>query len=223
MGIRAQRKLFRWVSVLTLAISIPEALLAQTAGKPDPGKPSESATRTSASAPADASVSDSSRPAVPSDYRVGAQDELVVSVWHEPELSEDVVVRPDGKITLPLLNDVKVTGLTTSELQALLTEKLKSVVNDPQVTIIIKAVNSRKVFLVGNVLKQGAYPLMSRTTVLELIAQAGGLGPFAKSGSIYILRKGGDRETRIPFNYKKALSGKGVDPVLEPNDMVVVP
>ena len=222
MGIRAQRKLSRWANALTLAISIPGALLAQTAGKPDPGKSNESATPAAASAP-DASVSDSSRPAVPSDYRVGAQDELIVSVWHEPELSEDVAVRPDGMITLPLLNDVKVTGLTTSELQALLTEKLKSVVNDPQVTIIVKAVNSRKVFLVGNVLKQGAYPLMSRTTVLELIAQAGGLGPFAKSGSIYILRKSENKETRIPFNYKKALSGKGADPVLEPNDMVVVP
>ena len=159
----------------------------------------------------------------PSDYRVGPEDELQISVWHEPELSQLVVVRPDGMITLPLLNDVKVAGMTMDELQAFLTEKLKSVVNEPQVTVSVKAVHSRKVFLVGNVMKQGAYPLGGRMTVLELIAEAGGLSPFAKGGSIYVLRKENDKETRLPFNYKKALSGKGANPELQSGDMVVVP
>jgi polysaccharide export outer membrane protein len=108
-------------------------------------------------------------------------------------------------------------------MQVLLTEKLKPVVNDPQVTVMVKGVKSRKVFLVGNVAKQGVYPLGGKKTVLEVIAEAGGLGPFAKTGSIYILRKEGDREQRIPFNYKKALSGKGANPELMPGDMVVVP
>jgi polysaccharide biosynthesis/export protein len=160
---------------------------------------------------------------LPSDYRVGAEDELQVQVWHEPELSQAVVVRPDGLITLPLLNDIKVSGLTTDELQALLTEKLKTVVNDPQVTVIVRAVHSRKVFAVGNFVKQGSYMLGGKMTVLELIAEAGGLSPFAKSGSIYILRKADGKETRIPFNYKKALKGKSDNPDLLPGDMVVVP
>ncbi len=160
---------------------------------------------------------------LPTDYRVGPEDELMISVWHEPELSQLVVVRPDGMITLPLLNELKVGGLTTEEMQALLTEKLKTLVNDPQVTVIVKAVHSRKVFLVGNVAKQGVYPLGGGKTVLELIAEAGGLGPFAKSRSIYVLRKENGKEIRLPFNYKKALSGKGSNPELMPGDMVVVP
>lgn len=172
---------------------------------------------------ADAQPATNSNLKLPSDYRVGAEDELQVQVWHEPELSQAVVVRPDGLITLPLLNDIKVSGLTTDEMQALLTEKLKTVVNDPQVTVIVKAVHSRKVFAVGNVMKQGVYALGGKKSVLELLAEAGGLGPFAKSGSIYILRKADGKETRIPFNYKKALKGKSDNPDLLPGDMVVVP
>lgn len=159
----------------------------------------------------------------PSGYRIGASDELTISVWHEPELSEAVTVRPDGMITLPLLNDVTVAGLTTEEMQGLLTDRLKSLVNDPQVTVIVKAVHSQKVFAAGNVVKQGVYALEGRQTALELLVEAGGLGPFAKSGSIYILRNVNGKPTRMPFNYKKALSGKGANPELQPGDMVVVP
>jgi len=159
----------------------------------------------------------------PSGYHIGPADELMITVWHEPELSEGIVVRPDGMITLPLLNDIKVAGLTTEETQSLLTEKLKTLVNDPQVTVIVKAVHSQKVFAAGNVVKQGVYALDGRKTVLELLVEAGGLGPFAKGGSIYILRNVDGKETRIYFNYKKALSGKSANPELQPGDMVVVP
>ena len=159
----------------------------------------------------------------PNGYMIGPDDELTISIWHEPELSQGVVVRPDGMITLPLLNDIRIAGLTTEEAQALLTDKLKTVVNDPQVTVIVKTIKSQKVFLVGNVAKQGTYMLGSRKTVLELIAEAGGLGPFAKSGSIYVLRKQNGKQTRLAFNYKRALSGKGVNPELNVGDMVVVP
>jgi polysaccharide biosynthesis/export protein len=159
----------------------------------------------------------------PIGYRVGADDELTISVWHEPELSQGVVVRPDGMITLPLINDVKVVGLTTEELQALLTEKLKTVVNEPQVTVIVKTIRNQRVFVMGAVGKQGSYPMGGNLTVLQLISQAGGLGPFAKVRSIYILRREDGKELRIPVNYKKALAGKGDDPVLKTNDMVVVP
>jgi polysaccharide export outer membrane protein len=144
-------------------------------------------------------------------------------VWHEPEFSQTVEVRPDGMITLPLLNDIKIAGLSTEELRVLLTDKLKTVVNDPQVTIIVKAIRSLNVFLVGAVGKQGMYSLTSGLTVLELITQGGGLGPFAKSGSIYILRTVNGKQVRIGFNYKKAVQGKGDDPVLQSGDKVVVP
>lgn len=156
-------------------------------------------------------------------YRVGVDDELMISVWHEPEMSQAVVVRPDGMITLPLINDIRVLDLTTEELQATLTEKLKAVVNDPQVTVTVKAIKSLRVFLVGAVGKQGMYPLSSGLTALELLAEGGGLGAFAKSGSIYILRNQNGKQVRIPFDYKKALKGKGDNPVLQPGDMIVVP
>lgn len=159
----------------------------------------------------------------PPGYRVGVDDELAISVWHEPEFSQSVVVRSDGMVTLPLLNDIKVVGLSTEELRTLLTDKLRTVVNDPQVTIIVKAIRSLKVFLVGSVGKQGMFPLTSGLTVLQLITQGGGLGPFAKSRSIYILRTVNSKQVRIGFNYKKALQGKGEDPVLQSGDMVVVP
>jgi polysaccharide export outer membrane protein len=162
-------------------------------------------------------------PLVPRDYRIGVDDELMVSVWHEAELSQAVVVRPDGMITMPLLNDIRVVGLTPEEMQLLLVDKLKTLVNDPQVTVSIKAVHSRKVFVVGNVAKQGVYPLGGSTTVLQVIIEAGGLGVFAKSRSIYVLRKENGQQVRLPINYKKALSGKSPDLVLQPGDMVVVP
>ncbi len=156
-------------------------------------------------------------------YRVGVDDDLLISVWHEPELSQAVVVRPDGMITLPLLGDIKAAGLTTEELQAVLAEKMKTLVNEPQVTVLVKAVKSRKVYAMGAVAKQGVYPLSGKLTVLELIAEAGGLGPFAKTRSIYILRTVNSKQVRIGFHYKKALSGKGDNPQLQPGDMVVVP
>lgn len=162
-------------------------------------------------------------PRVPGGYRVGVDDEMLISVWHEPEFSQTVVVRPDGMITMPLLNDIKVVGLTTEELQATLTEKLKAIVNEPQVTVVVKTIKSLKVFLVGSVVKQGMYPLTGGLTVLQLLAEGGGLGPFAKSGSIYILRDEGGKQIRIGFKYKDALKGKGNNPLLQPGDMVVVP
>jgi len=158
-------------------------------------------------------------------YQIGVDDELQISVWREPELTSTVVVRPDGKITLPLLNDIEVVGLRTEELQNLLTEKLKAYVNEPQVTVSARAIRSRKVYLLGQVPRPGAYLLGGRKTVLQLLAEAGGLGLFAKSGSIYILRKQNGHETRIPFDYSKAVRGRsdkeGI--TLLPGDMVVVP
>ncbi len=156
-------------------------------------------------------------------YRIGIEDELQISVWREPELNSMVVVRPDGNITVPLLNDVQAIGLRPEELQTVLTHRLKAFVNEPQVTVVVRQIRSRKVYLFGEVVRQGTFSLNGRKTVLELLAEAGGLGPFAKSESIYILRNLGGRQLRIPFSYKKALAGRGESIALLPGDMVVVP
>ncbi len=156
-------------------------------------------------------------------YVIGVEDELQIAVWREPELSTAVVVRPDGMITLPLVNEVKAVGLKTDELQNVLTEKLKNVVNEPQVTVIVRAIHSRKVYLVGQVGHQGTYPLNGDMTALELLAAAGGVGPFGKADSIYILREQNGKKIRIPFHYKKALAGKSENVTLQPGDLVVVP
>lgn len=158
-------------------------------------------------------------------YRIGAEDELAVSVWHEPDLSTTAVVRPDGMITLPLLNDLKVSGMTTHQLQDMLTDKLKDFVKDPQVTVVVRQIRSRRVYLFGEVARPGTYPLNSTKTVLELLAEAGGPGTYAKLKSIYVIRQENGTRKRLPFHYKRALSGKSMsdDILLKPGDMVVVP
>ncbi len=135
------------------------------------------------------------------------------------------MVRPDEMITLPLLNDVKVVGLTPKEVQFLLIEKLKPFVNAPEVAVIVRQIRSRKVYIVGEAARQGAFPLNGKKTVLEMIAEAGGLGQFAKAESIYILRNAGGKQMCIPFNYKKAISGQNSkgNIVLLPGDVIVVP
>jgi polysaccharide export outer membrane protein len=156
-------------------------------------------------------------------YVIGVEDELQISVWREPELSTVVVIRPDGMITLPLINDVKAVGLKTEELQNLLVEKLKNYVNEPQVTVIVRAIHSRKVYLIGQVGHQGTFPINGDMTMLELLAAAGGVGTFAKADSIYVLREQNGKKIRVPFHYKKAVEGKSENLVLQPGDVVVVP
>ena len=172
--------------------------VARAALPANPEHPAGGATATpSSSTPAAAPVVDSEG------YRIGVADSLMVSVWQEPELSISVVVRPDGMITLPLVNDVSVVGLKTEELQGLLTEKLKPFVNTPQVTIIVQGIRSRKVYLVGKVGRQGTFDLNENKTVLELIGEAGGLGAFSKSSSIYILRQVGTKRSRSASTIRK--------------------
>ncbi len=208
-------------SIASLSAASSES--SSRAGKKGKNKGSEPATSSPASTPA-GTVQYSIQAVDNATYRIGVEDELQVSVWREPELSLSVVVRPDGMISVPLLNDVPVVGLTPMQLQTLLGEKLKEFVSQPQVTIIVRGIRSRKVFLVGNVGTQGAFPLNGAKTVLELMAEAGGPGPFAKAGSIYILRTENGRQIRIPFNYKKAITGRTLNNIeLQPGDIVVVP
>src|SRR5271157_3123923 len=162
-------------------------------------------------------------PKVDSNYVVGIADSLLISVWKEPDFSGPVVVRPDGIITLPVVGDVRVVGLTTGQVQDILTEKLKTVVTEPQVTVIVRDIKSRKVYLVGKVGRPGAVVLAGHETVLQILAEAGGPAQFAKPQKMYILRTTGDQQKRIPFNYKKVLAGSEPDLALIVGDVIVVP
>jgi polysaccharide export outer membrane protein len=159
------------------------------------------------------------------EYVIGEQDVLAITVWKEPELSGIVVVRPDGKITVPLVNELKVVGLTPIQLQDLLVQKLKPFVNVPQVTVSVRQINSRNVYLIGQAAREGAFPINSSTTVLQLIAEAGGLRDFAKRKRIYVIRKEGQKQVRYPFDYDAAIRGRNPKQniVLQPGDMVIVP
>jgi polysaccharide export outer membrane protein len=161
----------------------------------------------------------------PADYVIGAEDVLSIVVWREKDLTADVMVRPDGKVSLPLLNDVEAAGLTPEELRMRLTEATARYVESPNVTVIVKAINSRKVFITGEVAKPGPYPLGGPTTVLQLIAQAGGLLEYADRENINVMRNSGAKMSMVRFNYKDVSRGRNVEQniVLKPGDTVIVP
>jgi polysaccharide export outer membrane protein len=159
----------------------------------------------------------------PDSYIIGEQDALVITVWKEKEISGSVVVRPDGKITVPLVGEVKAAGMTPVQLQSILAEKLKPFVTVPQVTVAVNEIRSRKVYLIGHSAREGPFMINSSTTVLQIIAQAGGLKDFAKKKKIYILR--GKGQVHLPFNYDDVIKGKHPEQniQLEPGDTIVVP
>jgi polysaccharide export outer membrane protein len=156
-------------------------------------------------------------------YKIGPQDVLRIDVWKETEISRSVPVRPDGKISLPLLNDVQAAGLTPMELANIITEGLKKFINAPQVTVSVSEINSRRVYVTGEVTKPGAYPLVPNMTALQLITSASGFTQFARIKGIYILRTEGGKQVKHPFSYKDVLSGKTDDIALQPGDTIVVP
>lgn len=202
-------------------------------GGGSPAETSSADAKTAVPAPdtpaADSSVHpDSKGPSTPKSkiddsYIVGVADSLVVSVWKEPDFSGPVVVRPDGIITVPVVGDVHVVGLTTTQVQDILTEKLKTVVTEPQVTVIVRDIKSRKVYLVGKVGRPGAVALGGHETVLQILAEAGGPAQYSKPQKMYVLRTVGDHQKRIAFNYKKVLVGSEPDLQLEVGDVIVVP
>jgi polysaccharide export outer membrane protein len=149
---------------------------------------------------------------------------LLVSVWKEPDLTATLPVRPDGNISLPLLNDVTAAGLTPMQLAATITEKLRKFVADPRVTVIVTQINSQKVYATGEVLHTGAIPLLPNMTVLQALATAG-FTQFANQKGIYVLRSENGKEQRIPVNYKRLIKGQGSSQniVLKPGDTIVVP
>jgi polysaccharide biosynthesis/export protein len=163
--------------------------------------------------------------ATPADYVIGPEDVLTVVFWREKDLSAEVAVRPDGKISLPLLNDVQAAGMTPEELRGHLTTAAAKFVTDPTVTVVVKAINSRKVFITGQVTKPGPYALTGPTTVMQLIAMAGGVHEFADSKNITILRTEDGKPMAIRFNYKEVEKRKNLKQNIElkPGDTIIVP
>ncbi|HWP59959.1 MAG TPA: polysaccharide biosynthesis/export family protein [Candidatus Acidoferrales bacterium] len=169
---------------------------------------------------------DTPNPAKPPEefYVIGYGDVLSVNVWREPSLSGSAKVRPDGYITLPLVNEVQVVGLTTGELRKVLEEKYKEFTVSPFVTIRVEGIASSEVFLVGQVGRPGAYPLNGNDTLLQLLTRAGGLGVFADRSNVRVVRRDGDKITEYIVDYEAIIKGDlKQDILLRPGDRIIVP
>ena len=158
-------------------------------------------------------------------YLLGAEDTIEISVWKEPDLTKQLIVRPDGKITYPLIGEVQAAGLTVKQLQREISKRLEKYVTDANVTVILLKALHYKIYVTGKVNKPGDFVVGRPTTVMQAIAMAGGLTPFASPGSIAVLRQAGGKEEIFPFNYKEVSRGLslGQNRILEPGDVVVVP
>ena len=204
-------------SGLILAASLTASSAAaaqQPAGSQPPGSQPQAAT----SAPP-TGVS------LPVGYVIGPEDVLTIVFWRDKDLSADVVVRPDGKISLPLLNDVVAAGYTPEELRVQLVKGAAKFLEDPNATVVVKEIHSRKVFVTGQVGKSGSYPLIGEMNVLQMIAHVGGLLEYADSKNIVVLRAENGQERRFKFNYKDVVKGKNLQQniLLKPGDTIIVP
>jgi polysaccharide export outer membrane protein len=159
------------------------------------------------------------------DYLLGPEDVLEVSVWKEEDLSKEVMIRPDGKISLPLIGDIQAAELTVEGLKENITQALAEFIDEPSVLVTVKEINSLKIFVQGEVAQPGAYGLKSNHTVIQAISLAGGFTEWAKKDKMVIFRKEGDRVTSIPVNYDRIISGKapGENIILKRGDTITVP
>ena len=173
----------------------------------------------------DAAAKPAASAAVDSEYKIGPQDVLRIDVWKEPDITRTIPVRPDGKISLPLLNDVQAAGLAAHELAMNISKGLEKYINSPQVTVTVMEINSRRIYCNGEVGRAGAIPLLPNMTVLQALSSCGGFTQFAKIKSIYVLRLVDGKQAKLPFNYKEVVSGKKPEDniPLQPGDVIVVP
>lgn len=206
---------------LTLGFFVLALFLAWPAfaqDSPSRGGQSSSGAKSAGQSPAPPAAAD---PA----YEIGPDDVLNISVWKEPTISNTVPVRPDGKISLALINDVQAAGLTPADLAASIAEKLKKFITEPQVTVIVTAVNSQRVYVLGEVTRPGAFPMFPGMTVLQLLSDAGGFTAFANRKNIHVVRVENGKQVKLAFNYNDALRADKPEQsiVLKPGDTVVVP
>jgi len=183
-----------------------------------------------AAPPAGSSTSEATTKTIPAaanagpDYVIGADDVLHVAVWKEPDLTATLPVRSDGKISLPLLNDVQASGLTPMQLASSLTDRLKKYISDPRVTVVVTQINSKRIYFVGEVAHAGAMSMLPNMTALQAIASAG-LTQFANTKKIYVMRTENGKQLKLPVNYHKLVKGEDLDHnyILQPGDTIVVP
>jgi len=157
------------------------------------------------------------------EYVIGPEDVLEIDVWNNPALSKRVPVRPDGKISMPLIRDVTVAGMTALQVREKLTEAFGQFVGSPEVTVTIAEINSYKIFVQGEVAHPGAYPIKSRTTLVQVIAMSGGFTQWAEKSNIVVIRITEKGTERLPADYKRIVSGDDPDVPLRPGDTVIVP
>jgi polysaccharide export outer membrane protein len=209
----------RLLQLAVLLLVVTSLGFAQDAATPSP------APATAAKPASPDSLPKSATGVRPDSYIIGAEDVITVYVWKEPEMSQKVPVRPDGMISMPLLGEIKAAGYTPVQLGQQLTEAMKKLISDPQVTVIVTEVRSLSFNIVGEVTRPGYFPLTRRMTVLDAIAMAGGFKDFAKTKKIYVLRTSNGTQERLPFNYKDVINGKNPQQniELEPRDTIVVP
>jgi polysaccharide biosynthesis/export protein len=206
-------------ATVSIVLALTFAAHAQPAGK-GAAPPAAKA----AAPPAPAGAPPAPGPALEA-YTIGPEDMLTITVWKNEPMSKIVPVRPDGMISLPLLDDVQAAGMTPMQLRDVLAKRLAEYIPNPEVSVIVTDVRSFKVSVMGEVVKPGRYELKSWTTVLDVLAQAGGFNQFASRSRIVILRPKGKTMTRLPFNYNRVVSSGGEEEniYLQPNDIVLVP
>lgn len=202
-------------ALFIIGLRIPALVAAQeTPPPPQEEKPQEQPPPTEDASPAAAPVD-------PRTYIIGVQDVINVRVWRERDLSGDFVVRPDGRISLPLAGEIEADGITPNQLKTRIVEALSNYMNRPEVTLEVRRVNSKRYFISGEINRPGAFTVISPITVLEAISNAGGLKDFANSKKIVIMRG----NERLKFNYKEVIKGKNMEQniFLQPGDHIIVP
>ena len=207
-----------WKAAVAALMLIGSIALAQAA----PAQPAASAASDKTASDKATTVASASQ-AGP-EYVIGPEDALHIAVWREADLTASLPVRPDGKISLPLLDDVQAAGLTPKQLADSITEKLKKFLADPRVTVVVTQINSKRIYLVGEVLHVGATPMLPNMTVLQALSSAG-LNQFANTKRIYVLRTENGKQQKLPVNYRKLVKGEQIEQnyLLQPGDTIVVP
>ncbi len=216
-----------WIAAIAALFLVSSMALAQdapvaAAAAPAPASPA------SDKAASDKAAPDKPAGVVPDskagpEYVIGPEDVLHVAVWKEADLTATLPVRPDGKISLPLLNDVQAAGMTPEQLSESLTGKLKKYIADPRVTVVVTAINSKRIYVNGEVLHSGPMPLLPNMTVLQALSTAG-LNQFARTKGIYVLRAENGKQEKLPVNYRKLIKGDiQQNYVLQTGDTIVVP